>query len=58
MKFVERGPKDGRKMSLGDACIMMFYGRPENVNLTHSTRFITTTLLKYIFIETPGNKNN
>ena len=33
MKFVERGPKDGRKMSLGDACIMMFYGRPENVNL-------------------------
>ena len=56
--FVERRPKDGWKMSLGDACIMMFYGRPENVSLTHSTRFITTILLKYIFIETHGNKNN
>ena len=36
-------------MSLGDVHIMMFYGCPENVNLTHSTKFITITLLKYSF---------
>ena len=28
-------------MSVGDAHIMMFYECPENVNLTHSTKFIT-----------------
>ena len=30
-------------MSLGDAHIMMFYGRAESVNLTHNTKFITIT---------------
>ena len=30
-------------MSLGDAHIMMFYGRPESVNLRHNTKFITIT---------------
>ena len=34
-------------MSLGDIRIMMFYGRPENVNLTHSVKFITITFLNY-----------
>ena len=28
-------------MYLGDAHIMMSYGRPENVNLAHSIKFIT-----------------
>ena len=44
-------------MSLGDAGIMMFYGCPENVNLTYSTKFITVTLLKYSFSIPPKNKN-
>ena len=33
-------------MSLADVHIMMFYGCPENIILTHSTKFITITLLK------------
>ena len=45
-------------MSLGDVHIMMFYGCPENVNLTHSTKFITITLLKYSFSVPPGNLKN
>ena len=45
-------------MSQGDVCIMMFYGCPENVNLTHSTKFITITLLKYSSSVPPGNKND
>ena len=45
-------------MSLGEVHIMMFYGCPENVNLTHSTKFITITLLRYSFSVPPGNKNN
>ena len=45
-------------MSLGDVRIMMFYGSPENVSLTHSTKFITKILLKYSFSVPPGNKNN
>ena len=36
-------------MSLGEIPIMMFYGCLENVNLTHPTKFITLTLLKYSF---------
>ena len=46
------------KMSIGDVHIMMFYGSPENVNLTHSTKFITKTLLKCCFSIPPGNKKN
>ena len=57
MKFVERNRKDGSKMYLGDIRIM-FYGCPENVNLTHSTKFSYITLLKYTFSVPPGNKNN
>ena len=45
-------------MSLGDVGIMMFWGCPENVNLTHSTKFVTITLLKYSFSIPPVNKNN
>ena len=45
-------------MSQGDACVMMFCGCPENVNLTHSTKFITITLLKYSSSVPPGNKND
>ena len=45
-------------MSLGDVRIVMFYGCPENVNLTHPTKFVTITLLKYSFSVPPGNKNN
>ena len=41
-------------MSLGDAHILMFYGRPENVNLTHSVKFNTTTFLKDSFSVPPG----
>ena len=43
-------------MSLGDIHIMMFYGRPENINLTHSIKFITITLLKYSFSEPTRKK--
>ena len=56
-------------MSLGDAHIMMSYGRPEKVSLTknireqhlgltHSIKFITIIFLKYSFSLPPGNKNN
>ena len=44
-------------MSLGDAHIIMFYRRPENVNLTHSLKCITITFLKYRF-SVPLEKNN
>ena len=58
IKFVETPPKDGWKMFLGDVGIMMFYGCPKNDNLTHSTKFITKTLLKYSFNVPPKDKNN
>ena len=45
-------------MSLGDVRIMMFYGRPENVNLTHSVKFITITFLNYSSSVSLGSKNN
>ena len=45
-------------MFLGDVSIMVFSRCPENVNLTHSTKYITITLLKYSFSVPPGNKNN
>ena len=44
-------------MYLGNIRIM-FYGCPENVNLTHSTKFSYIALLKYSFSVPPGNKNN
>ena len=37
-------------MSLGDVYIMMFYRRPKNVNLTHSTKFITITFLSIVSV--------
>ena len=58
IKFVKRRPKDGWKMSLGDVRIMLFYGCPEKVNLTHSSKFITVTLLNHSSSVPPGNKNN
>ena len=58
IKFAERRPKDGWKVSIGDVHIIMFFECPENANLTHSTKFITTTLLKYSFSVPPGIKNN
>ena len=42
-------------MSPGDVRIKMFYGCPENVNLMHSTKFMTITLLKCSFRVPPGN---
>ena len=45
-------------MSLGDVHIMMFYGRPKKVSLTHSNKFITIAFLKYSFSVPPANKNN
>ena len=45
-------------MSLGDFHIMMFYRRPENINLMHSIKFITITFLKYSFSVPPVSKNN
>ena len=45
-------------MSPGDVHIMMFYECSENVNLMHSTKFITIKLLKYSFRVPPGNNNN
>ena len=36
-------------MSLGDVHIMMFYGLPENLNLTHFIKCITIKFLKYSF---------
>ena len=47
-----------KKMSLGDARIMMFYGCPENVNLTRSIQFITIIFSKYCFSVRPGNRKN
>ena len=44
-QIFERRPHDVWKMSLGDFHIVMFYGRPENVNLIHSIKFITITFL-------------
>ena len=58
-KFVKRRPKDVPKgMSLGHVYIMMFYGRSENVNLTHSLKPITITFLKNSFTVPPGSKSN
>ena len=37
---------------------LMFYGRLENVNLTHSIKFTNVTFLKYSFSVPPGGKNN
>ena len=37
-------------MSQGDVHIMMFYRRPKNVNLTHSTKFITITFLSIVSV--------
>ena len=45
-------------MSLGDVYIMMFYRRPENVNLAHSIEFITTTSFKYSFRVPSRSKKN
>ena len=45
-------------MSSGDVYIVMYYGRPENVNFTDSIKFITITYLKYSFSVPPGTKNN
>ena len=45
-------------MSLSDVQIMMFYGRPENVNSTHSIKFVTTKFLKNSFSVLLGSKNN
>ena len=58
IKFVERHSKDVWNISLDDVGIMMFCGCPENVNLTHSTKFITITLLKHSSSVPPGNKNS
>ena len=57
-KIFEGRPKDVSKISLGGAYIMMFYGSPENVNLTHSLKFITITFSKYSLNVAPGIKNN
>ena len=48
-KVFERRPKDVWEMSLGDAHILMFYGSPEDFNLTHSVKFYTITFLKDSF---------
>ena len=45
-------------MFLGDVHITLFYGCPENVSLTDSTKFITITFLKYSFSVPPGSKDN
>ena len=37
-------------MSLADVRIVMFHGRPENLNLTHSIKFITIKFLKNIVL--------
>ena len=57
-KIFERRPKDMWNSSLGDVHNMMFYGRPENVNLTHCTKFIILNFLKHSFGVQPGSKNN
>ena len=57
-KIDERRLKDGRKKSLGEVRIMMFYRCYENVNLTHSTKVIAITLLKYSFNVPPKKQNN
>ena len=43
-------------MSLGDVHIVMFYGRPENVNLIHSIKFITIIFLENSFKRTTRKK--
>ena len=43
-------------MSLGGVRIMMLYGHPEDVNLTHSLKFNTITFLKYSFSVPPESK--
>ena len=43
-------------MSLGDVYIVMFYGRPENVNLIHTIKFITIIFLEYSFKRTTRKK--
>ena len=45
-------------MFLGDVHITLFYGFPENVSLTDSTKFVTITFLKYSFSVPPGSKDN
>ena len=45
-------------MSPGDVLIVMFYGRPKNVNLTHSITNLPITFLKYSFSVPPGSKNS
>ena len=45
-------------MSLSDVHIMMFYGHPQNVNLTKFITIINLLLLKYSFRVPPGSKNN
>ena len=49
----------GRVKSVPRWCphIMMFYGCPKKVNLTHSAKFITKILLQYSFRVPPENKN-
>ena len=37
---------------------MTLYGRPENVILTRSIKFITTTIVKYRLSVPPGTNNN
>ena len=43
-------------MSLGDIHIMIFYGRSENINLTHSIKFITITLLSIVSVNQQEKK--
>ena len=54
-EIFDRRPKEVR---IGDVYIMMFYGRPKKVSLTHSIEFITITFLKYNFSVPPENINN
>ena len=44
--------------SLCVKAVIMFDGRPENVSLRHSIKFITRRFLKYSFNVLPGSKNN
>ena len=55
-KIFERRAKELWKMSLGDIHIMIFYGRPENINLTHSIKFITITLLSIVSVNQQEKK--
>ena len=58
IKVDERRRKDMWKMSLVYVRIAVIYGRPNNVNLTHSIKFITRTFLKYSFIVPSESKNS